>query len=209
MPLIYSGHCSACDAEIKHVSDGYIALYIDEPKNKPEKASGFTHPDDPQLVILAHPCEDTILQSHGYIQEQAAWQGRLVRVQKVYCQVCGHNFEIRRISAGLNDFGCVGCLIIIALGVLIGFGVHHVSDHEILAIIVGIVSIFSLMTVLDWSTRSFVLWKFAERAARVATPKECPNCKGQNYASPSQLNAPIPCLKCGKRSMSFKVTGKS
>ena len=46
-----------------------------------EPATTYAHPDDPHLVILAHPCEALILEEIGYTYKAVTLGGRLVAVE--------------------------------------------------------------------------------------------------------------------------------
>jgi|SRR5579883_1378260 len=202
MPVIYEGRCSACRAVTARTSDGYLAVYVDEP------ASAYAHPDDPHLAILAHPGESWILEELGYSYEAAAWGGRLVSVATVFCRGCGQPFEVRRLTAGLGAFGCGGCLAVVAgaagTGVTVGLFVDDWVGY-----VAGWATFVLLVTAVESAVVRFVRWRHADRAARVATPEMCPSCGSREYGRPGALSDVIPCVTCGQRAVRFRAVGKS
>jgi hypothetical protein len=203
MPLIYEGRCSACNAVTGMTSDGYQAVYVDEP------ATENAHPDDAQLVILAHPCESLILEEIGYTHEAVAWGGRLVAIRQVFCKGCGRPFEVRRLTAGLTTFGCVGCLGMVVLAATAGVGVGLLVGRGWIGYVVGWVTFTLLVGAAESAVRRLVRWRHAERTARVDTPGRCPNCGSRRYSCPGSLWRPIPCEACGQRAMRFRSVGIS
>jgi hypothetical protein len=201
MAVIYEGRCSACDASTL-TADGYLAVSVDEP------ASAHAHPNDPYLVILAHPCESLILEEIGYTYKAAALGGRLVGVTNVFCRACGQPFEIRHQTAGLAAFGCGGCLAMMAVAAGAGVGVSLLVDDWI-----GYVAGWATSALFGIAAESavvrFVRWRHADRAVRVATPKMCPSCGSREYSRPGALWGAIPCVACGQRAVRFRAVGKS
>jgi hypothetical protein len=203
MPEIYEGRCAACNAGTGLTSDGYQAVYVDEP------ATAHAHPDDPHLVILAHPCESRILKEIGYTHEAAAWGGRLVGVRKVFCKGCGQSFEVRRLTAGLTVFGCGGCLGVVALAATAGVGVGSFVGHGFVGYVAGGATFTLLVEVVEASIDRLVRWRHADRVCRVDTPAQCPSCGSTRFACPGSLRRPIPCRACGQRAVRFRSVGIS
>jgi hypothetical protein len=203
MPVIYEGRCSACAADTGRTSDGYQAVYVDEP------AAAYAHPDDPHLVILVHPCESLILEEIGETDQAAALGGRLVRVRKVFCKACGRPFEVRRLTAGPTAFGCAGCFGVVALAVAAGVVVGWQVGHGFIGYIAGSTAFALLMAVVESGVERFVRWRHADRALRVDTPAQCPNCGSRRFACPGSLWRPIPCVACDKRAVRFRSVGIS
>jgi transcription elongation factor Elf1 len=201
MPLIYEGHCSACDSS-ELTSDGYTAVYVDEPAKK------FAHPNDPHLVILAHPCESLILEEIGYTYQEAAFGGRLVAVKMVFCRTCGQKFEIRGLTAGLAALGAGGCLGVFAGAAAAGIGISLLRSGW-LGKVGGYAAFVLLVTAVDSGVFRVVRWVHAYRAAYVATTKTCPHCGGQKYSRGRPLRSPLRCVVCGQRAVRFRVVGKS
>jgi transcription elongation factor Elf1 len=202
MPLIFEGRCSACEAVTPRTSDGYMAVYVDEP------ALTHAHPCDPNLVILAHPGESWILKEIGYSFEAASLGGRLVSVAKVFCQACGQPFEIRRLTAGLGAFGCVGCFALVVGGVAAIVGVKSLLGNWI-GYLVGCAVFVLLMTVAESAVVRFVRSKYPERVARLDTPAICPHCGSPKYSRPGSLRGLFPCVACGQKAVRFRIVGKS
>jgi predicted Zn-ribbon and HTH transcriptional regulator len=185
MPVIYQGRCTACDAVTGSTSDGYSAVYVDEP------ATAYAHPDDPHLVILAHPGESLILEEVGYTHKAAASGGRLVAVRQVYCKECGRPFEVRRLTAGLTALGCGGCLGVVALAAVAGVGIGVLVGGWV-GDVAGWTAFGLLVAVGEVAVRRSIRWRYSDRARRVDTPTQCPNCGSRRYACPGSLWRPIP-----------------
>ena len=203
MPLIYEGRCSACAAVTPITSEGYHAVLVDEP------ATTYAHPDDPHLVILAHPCEALILEEIGYTYKAVTLGGRLVAVKNVFCRTCGQPFEIRRLTAGLAAFGCGGCLGVVAGAATAGIGVGILVGGDWVGYVAGGATFASLVNVAEASVCRFVRWRYADRAARVATPETCPSCGGHEHSRVGSRMEPLPCTACGQRAVGFYVVGMS
>lgn len=207
MPVIYEGQCSACGAKTGMTLDGYQAVYVDRPPTT------HAHPTEPHLVILAHPCESLILEQIGYTHEAAAWGGRLVSVQKVFCKGCGRPFEIRRLTGGLAVFGCGGCLGVIALAVVSGVGIGSLVGHGLFGYILGYIAggatLTLLMTAAESGIARLVRSRHSDRVRRIDTPAQCPSCGSRQFASPGSLRTSIPCQECGQRAVRFRSVGIS
>src|SRR5688572_21278386 len=100
MPLIYEATCSVCDYGSRAHSEGYLAVIVDDPCTSVD-----AHPDNPHLVILAHPLESMILEELGFTFTSAGLGGRLVYVKNVVCKTCGTMYELRRLGAGSGVLG--------------------------------------------------------------------------------------------------------
>lgn len=203
MPVIYEGRCSACDAVTRRTSDGYQAVYVDEP------VAAYAHPDDPRLAILAHPCETLILNEIGYTHEAAAWSGRLVVVRQVFCKACGRPFEIRRVTAPLTALGCSGRLGVVASAAAASMGIGLLLGGGWVGCIVGWATFAVLVGVVESLLERFVRRRHAELASRLDMPALCPSCGSLRFTSPGWLRGPIPCTTCGQRAVRFRSVGRS
>lgn len=202
MPAIYEGRCSACDAVAARTTNGYMAVYVDEP------ASADAHPDDPHLVILAHPCESLIMQDTGHTYVSATLGGRMVSVAVVFCRSCGRRFEVRRLTAGLGAFGCGGCLVVIAGAIAVGIWVAQLAGGWY-GLAAGCLALALLTTATDSAVDRLVRWWHANRVVRLATPCLCPSCGSREYSGPGELSGAIPCTACGRHAVRFRMVAVS
>jgi hypothetical protein len=203
VPLIFEGCCSACGAVTPRTSGFYRAVYLDEPTT-----SAHVHPEDPHLVILAHPVESLILQETGCTDLSATLGGRLVSVVVVFCLSCGHLFEIRRLTAGFVTLGVGGCLGALALSVAMGVALSLWIGGA-LGVVAGVAGVGLLLVLLDWLVWAIVRVWHRDRARQVATPCECPHCGGHEYAPPRIRLKAVPCVACGKRAVEVRCVGVS
>lgn len=194
MPPIYEGRCSACPAVVR-TSDGYMALYADEPDARD------AHPDDPQLRIVPHP--------GGDIRPRHIWTGRLVHIGVMFCRDCGQKFEVRRLTANLGAFGCSGCLVFIALAAAAGIAVGERVGNGWIGFAAGFLAFWLQVVVAEAAVERLVRWWYAERARRVDTPAQCPACGSRRFSRPGALREPIPCGACGHGTVTFRFVAKS
>ncbi len=208
MPAIYEGSCSACGAVTKRTRGGYEAVLLDEPASTPH-----AHPEDPYLVILAHPHQSEILSKTGYSYVAVIRAGRLVEAREVFCKSCGRMFEIRRLDAGLAWFGLWGGLGAVALMLAFGVGVGRLVGGEWAGHVAGACFFVFLLAAADQGTGWFVRRQYPERANRVATPVGCPDCGCQRVEQLSLvrhgLTQPARCTKCGERSVQYRTVRDS
>jgi ribosomal protein L37AE/L43A len=205
MPAIYQGRCTICDAVTPTTSGFYQALFVDEPAGP-----RHGHPDDPHLVVLAHPIEALILEEFGCTYESASWGGRLVQVHEVFCRSCGQMFEIRRLNAGMSVFGCLGLSAVAAvtavgLGIFVGRNwVGYVAGW-----VTWLATWLLLFTTVDSGIGWYIRKRYSERAARVATPSCCPQCGSRRYARVKSFWSRVPCTACGQRAVRFHLVAFS
>jgi predicted Zn-ribbon and HTH transcriptional regulator len=204
MPAVYQAHCSACNVTSPIGSEGYWAVFLDEPTT-----SRWAHPDDPHFVVLGHPLESHILSEIGYSYQDAAWGGRLVLVTKAFCRSCGSRFEIRRLSASLGAFGDLGCFGVGTAALGAGVGVGMWVGQGWAGFSAGWATSVFLFGVVESGVRWFVRRRYADRVARVDTPATCPHCGSQDYTRARPFRGPIPCVECGQRAVRLHCVGKS
>ena len=125
MAEIYQGSCSDCGAVTGKTFGSYEAVFLDEPAGP-----AHAHPEDPHLVVLAHPNQLEILREFGFSGRAAQWGGRMVDIDEVVCRSCGRMFEVRRLSAGLPAFGLWGALGAVAVMLAVSIGVGMLIDGE-------------------------------------------------------------------------------
>jgi len=125
MPVIYQGQCQNCQYKSPHTSGGYAAVVLDEPIQRID-----SHPDDPRIVVLAHPLESQILADLGYAFTSATLAGRLLIIQEFFCKSCGNLYEVRNLGTS-PVVGCIPSLIGGGLcGVTTGIVMHDVGRER-------------------------------------------------------------------------------
>ena len=200
MFLLFESRCSACGATTGWARTDYSAVYLDEP------APVYAHPDDPHLVVLARPGLSSILAKFGYSHMSVMWAGRLVSIARVFCRNCGQPFEIRRLTADLGAFGCIGGFALLAgaagAGVIVG---QYLGGW--IGYMAGLATMYMLyLGAAKSAVVQFVRWRYSNRAARVATPRMCPTCGSRDCVRPTGMRSgTIPCRACGQRAVRFRT----
>ena len=197
MPQVFQCRCSVCGAATPKTTGSYSAMYVDEPTT-----SAAAHPEDPHLVVLSSPVEETKSAETARAEAAAARDGRLVTCEQVFCESCGRMFEIRGLSGDWAMFGFPGLLGFIAMAVAAGvallFGRKNpwgfVAGGVTIVLVLGAVAVG-----IDWLVRR----RYPERAARVATPRRCPACGNRWCKHGSMVIGAIRCVACGKRAVGF------
>lgn len=217
MPSLYQARCTHCGNASDILTDGYGAVWVDAPVTSPfpqvlagasltEETNGaeIEHNFDPNLVVLAHPAESTILASMGYTWWRLAWAGRFVQICRVICRQCGTQFKTRTLMCP-PAIGCnVGCLTGLLTGVMAGLWLQSVWQ----GLGVGYGAMIGMWIVVSWVGRVYTRVRFRERAVRVNGPTACPNCQADDFANVGRGGV-YPCLKCGEVSVRLKMVGKS
>jgi ribosomal protein S27E len=200
MPVIYKGQCQNCQHESPVTSGGYAAIVLDEPTQHIG-----SHPDDPRIVILAHPLEMHILKELGFTFSSATLAGRWLNVNECFCKSCGNLYEVRKLGAS----GAVGCGPSLIAGSLCGVATGMLMHDALLGVFVGLMTVNVLAILLGQLAALFVSWRYRERAREFATPKRCPKCGSQQGISPGSRKAVVPCPMCGQTAMRIKAVGMS
>ena len=217
MPLLYRAECASCGHAGRMTSDGYQAIYCDT--QPPESVS---HPDNPNLGILAHPGEQYCLETIERHLHPEPVTDRWVMVVRRYCLGCGHLFEVRRLQA-VRRVGCwpylAGLVLSVAVGLAILFGVPSPPNVGVFAgcclgvsvswlCFLGVACLLALLDARLTHQAQVRLEKaHPERVNRVNTPRCCPHCGADNSQPPGRVRSPLPCVECGERSAVVRRVG--
>lgn len=207
MPLVFEGRCSACGATSPRVTDGYLAVALDEPA-----PVDLAHPEEPNLAVLAHPGEHSILKRIGYTLDSAARHGRLIRFTTAVCLTCGRFFETRRLAAGLICLPPWGCLLGLAAVVWSGLEVGLAVALNIgtgWGVFAGCMTGWSSLAALDVAIRVIVRRRHWKRAFQQDVACRCPGCYGANRIPPRSGLKGLPCPACGQHTVAVKWVGES
>ena len=204
MPLIYEATCSACDYGSGHLSEGYLAIIVDEPC-----CSIHAHPDDPRLVILGHPLESTILEELGFTFTSAGLGGRVVYVKNIVCEDCGAMYETCRLDAGSGSLGGTGCLVMLALSAAVGAAVGWKCESVPLGFTAGCLSLRGFSAFADANISAYVRWRYNDRVSEFDRGPGCPTCHSMKYVSFPPGRGKLICPSCGQRTVSVRSVGIS
>ncbi len=200
MPVIFQGQCQTCQYKSPHTSGGYAAVVVDEPVQRPD-----SHPDDPRIVVLAHPLESQILNDLGYTFSSATLAGRFLIIQEFFCKSCGNLYEVRK----LGTSPVVGCIPSLIGGVLCGI-IAGTFTHDLgVGFITGLAVVSILEILLGWLIDPLISLWYRERAREFRTQKRCPKCGDTRGVCPGSRRAVVPCPSCGQTSMQIKTIGIS
>jgi hypothetical protein len=220
MPPIYQGVCDKCGHKTAVMMNGYGAVFVDQP------VSGIQHPtagavvvsdsseslavgslegvEDPRFVVLAHPCESSILASTGFSWSDLLWQGRFVLVTNVICRQCGGVFPKRQLGAP----GTAGGLTAIIVGAIIGVAVGIAQRSFFWAFIAFLGAAVVLLLVFERTAIWYVRWRYHSRAAALAAESRCPIC-GTDDSVIISLAKGVKCPTCKRESLSVEIAGMS
>lgn len=214
MAAICQGICGKCGYASESVPDHSVAVLID--LDRASRLTGLSLrcvSDDTgelaavenlRLLHLPHPIEESILTSAGLTLEEVSKQGRFVSVTPVVCRRCGTVFDARRLIAASGLSGCIVGAVI-AFGVLVGLswstGRLELALPAASAVLMSFVAIWEFFE--RWGLR-----RYRTRAAALARPATCPNCKSPSIQRVKK-SRPVTCPSCGQRSMKFKMVGIS
>lgn len=205
MPVIYQATCSACEYKSPLYSEGYLAVILDEPSS-----SMHAHPDDPRLVILAHPAESSILDELGFDYKSAAIGGRLLYVRNVVCRSCGTMYEVRRIGGGAAAIGGIGCSIIMGLAICASAMIGWQHKSVWVGFLCGCLVLLGLGSAFEFALSRFVRWRHKARIAEFDRGAGCAKCGCKDYSScTSLLSRKRACPQCGKRAVRVRAVGIS
>jgi hypothetical protein len=220
MPIIRQAQCERCDYTSDVFPSEYGAVFVDAPSaDAPSSVVGGGAPygatgdariatqSDPRLVVLAHPLEQSILDSTGQTWTSLTRAGRYVRIRRVACRDCGTLFEIRRLACP-PIVGCVAGLAggIIGVGVGVGVGVWAGKFWVGVSIVYGLA--FGLWMVAELAAWTYLRVRFRERARALGTSRCCPHCGSNRYARVESRRV-FPCPRCSERSMRIRTVGMS
>jgi hypothetical protein len=215
MSAIYQGCCKKCGYATPMVTDGYGAVWVDQPATTEQhEVAGavlytqveapFATATDSRFVALAHPIEAECLASTGYTWRDLLWQGRYVRVENVICRECSTVFQVRTLTAP----GFSGCVSAVVCGVAAGltFGIWWRS--VLLGSIVWWLTTVAVISVTELLERLYVRCRFASRAAALIEERFCPKCNANDFTSIHRATS-IRCPACLNDALTFEMVGIS
>jgi hypothetical protein len=211
VPVIYEAKCSKCAYRFGGLA-GYQAVIVDQPDD-----SSLAHPEEPRLVILAHPGESHILARCGFTYQTAARDGRLVAVKNVACSDCGTRYELRRVDANsvqlLGDAGCAGIavaqLAVLTIAAIIGWQSGWYLTGFFLAAI-GLCAVCGMLfQVADARASRFVRSRHPDRVREFDRGPGCPRCHSLEYTRLSTRAGKLRCPECQQYTVEIKAVAKS
>lgn len=215
MPTIYQGNCRNCGYQTPFLTSSYGAVFVDDPvPGVQHEVAGAVLPkgdeeklattNDPNLVVLAHPCEQSILTRTGHTWGSLLRQGRYVAVRNAACRGCGTVFAQRRLTAP-PLLGCALSLVVGALGgILAGLLRQSLLEGFVLWLCLTAGGSFAM----DWMAGFYFRRRFSSRAASLANGSACPNCRTRDSTAIESRQVVI-CPVCHQAKLRFDCVGRS
>jgi transcription elongation factor Elf1 len=197
MPLIDYGYfisCSSCDHREEFSRPGQLLVAIDEPSPTPAP-----DPDAPQGLALVHHFELRNESGPRFTIASAARSGRLVELVVAICANCGTTYRLRRLVSGVDATGMLGCAIPF-VGVCAGVWAYY--HHPGLAPLPPLVAVVTL-ALAHVAISAYIRWRYKDRARLIDRGPGCPSCGSTAYVTLNSRSRPLPCPKCGQRTLTF------
>lgn len=204
MGELYCKSCSNCDALQNVTFDGFVGGLITDDAATGEIITAdylvyLKSPDE--QVVLPHPIETSILNDAGGSWNDAMLHGKILQISNLICHDCGAmNATARLHTSGL---GCTSGLFAAAVAIVMNvfvFDLHSALEYAL---------VWIALIAPTFMADRYVQFRHENNAAPHLF-RTCVNCGGTNALPLSASgNAQLPCVECGKESVTITLAGKS
>ena len=199
MPVIHQGHCGSCGYKSPFYTGGYKGVIVGPPSTVEDCDNQLS---GERVVILSHPCEQQIIEEHGFTYKSATFQGRLLNFTEYFCKSCGFYYKTRKLTSATLIFGCLTPIVI---SIVFGTAVGYYSSSIFAGLFAAYAATTLVWLLIDWLVGVYVRFRYAERAREYQIDRVCPKCGSRSAATGGTL----PCPKCHQKAMKIKIVGMS